>query len=69
MKMTKDKIVERLIKNKHITVEEAVVLLKEVHYSGTFQAAAPYDSINRNYENPYTIDNSKCICGGNCTCK
>ena len=26
---TKDKIVERLLENKHITVEEAIVLLKE----------------------------------------
>ena len=29
---TKDKIVERLLENKHITTEEAIVLLKETEY-------------------------------------
>lgn len=44
--MTKDKIIERLIEDKHITAEEAVILLKETTYPGTFTPAAPYKPIS-----------------------
>lgn len=30
----KNKIVERLLKDNHITAEEATILLKEIHYIG-----------------------------------
>ena len=58
---TKDKIVERLIENKHITAEEAVVLLKEVNYQGTFTPAAPYKHIKGECKN-----GPLCYCNGDC---
>jgi len=54
---TKDKIVERLLEDKHITAEEAVVLLKERPQIG-FQQFTPNTLIGNDGKVPYHT-----ICG------